>query len=59
MTAESLWELFARTGLPEAYSLYHRTVSGAVRDPFGLPYRDTLVMGQYKGPQLTDETSGT
>ena len=59
MTAESLWALFARTGLPEAYSLYRQTVSGAARDPFGLPYRDTLVMGQYKGPQPADETSGT
>ena len=27
MTAESLWVLFVRTGLPEAYSLYHQTSS--------------------------------
>ncbi len=50
MTAESLWDLFARTGLPEAYSLYHYTFSDPVTDPFGPPYRDTLLMGRYKGP---------
>ena len=59
MTAESLWDLFVRTGLPEAYSLYHQTLSGTARDPFGQPYRDTLVMGRYQGPRQTDETSGT
>ena len=29
MTAEALWNLFLRTGLPEAYSLYHQAASRA------------------------------
>lgn len=37
MTAESLWDLFARTGLPEAYSLYRQTVSAAPKNSCGVP----------------------
>ena len=44
MNDQSLWDLFVRTGLPEAYSLYHRTTNGPARNPFGLPYRDSLTM---------------
>ena len=59
MTAESLWDLFARTGLPEAYSLYHQTISGTARDVFGQPYRDPLVPGWHTTLDPTDRTRGT
>ena len=59
MTAESLWDLFARTGLPEAYSLYHQTLSGSARDFFGQPFREPFVMGWPETHGPTDKTSGT
>ncbi len=59
MTAESLWDLFTRTGLPEAYSLYHRTVSGAKGDFFGQPFKEPFVMGRPEPNEPTDPTQGT
>lgn len=44
MNDQSLWDLFVRTGLPEAYSLYRQTMNGSARGVFGEPYRDSLMM---------------
>ena len=58
MTAESLWDLFVRTGLPEAYSLYHRSASGTAGDVFGQPFRDPLVAGWHEPCDPADQTGG-
>ena len=59
MNDQSLWDLFARTGLPEAYSLYHQTLSGSARDFFGQPFREPFVMGWPETHGPTDKTTGT
>ena len=42
MTAEFLWNLFLRTGLPEAYLLYNRTISNVSHDSFGEAHGETV-----------------
>ena len=59
MTAESLWDLFVRTGLPEAYSLYHRSTSGTTGDVLGQPFRDPFLAGWQESHDPTDQTQGT
>lgn len=59
MTAESLWNLFVRTGLPEAYSLYHRSASGTAGDVFGQPFRDPFVAGWHENHDPANQTRGT
>ena len=59
MTAESLWDLFIRTGLPEAYSLYHRSTSATAGDVFGQPFRDPFLAGWQENHGPTDPTQGT
>ena len=58
MTAESLWDLFVRTGLPEAYSLYHRTNSGTTGNFFGQPFKEPFVAGQQENLDPSDQNRG-
>ena len=59
MNDQSLWDLFVRTGLPEAYSLYHRSTSGTAGDVFGQPFRDPFLAGWHEAHDPTDQTRGT
>ena len=55
MTAESLWDLFVRTGLPEAYSLYHQTSSGAPE----VPHEKSAQAGRDEAHGLENKIQGT
>ena len=59
MTAESLWDLFVRTGLPEAYSLYRRSVSGTAGNTFCQQFRDPFLAGRPQDHDPADHTRGT
>lgn len=59
MTAESLWDLFVRTGLPEAYSLYHRSASGTAGVFFGQPFREPFVAEEHESHDPANPTQGT
>ena len=58
MNDQSLWDLFVRTGLPEAYSLYHRTASGTAGNFFGQPFREPFTAGQHESHDPADLTQG-
>lgn len=59
MTAESLWDLFVRTGLPEAYSLYRRSTSCTAGSEFGQPFREPFWAERHQPYAPPDQTQGT
>ena len=58
MNDQSLWDLVVRTGLPEAYSLYHRSTSGTAGDVFGQPFREPFTAGPRESHDPADLTQG-
>lgn len=59
MTAESLWDLFLRTGLPEAYSLYHQTTSNASKDVLEASHAQPSQMGHGAALGFDEKIQGT